>query len=247
MTPADAAAAVGRPIGSIGSRFMFDPATYAGAAEHGYTGLDFYFAGRCGVLGDVDAEVVVAALGFFPAANAGSLWDQGRGVAGAAAAASHFADACAQWGRDHFGAPDADLDALNHLAAKVIAAAPSAGLPLFAGWRAHPVAEDAAGAACQRLNTLRELRGGAHLMAVLASGVTPFEAVLAKGGAANAQLFGYDEPYPDVDALTQRTASALAAAETLTDRLVAPAFAALDDDERDRFVELVRTVRAGLV
>ncbi|HET6952886.1 MAG TPA: hypothetical protein VFI47_21060 [Acidimicrobiales bacterium] len=49
----------------MSSGFMFDPATYATGAEHGYEGIAFYFAGRAGVLGEVDAEVVTAALAFF--------------------------------------------------------------------------------------------------------------------------------------------------------------------------------------
>ena len=131
--------------------------------------------------------------------------------------------------------------------ALVIAAAPAAGFPLFAGWRSVPLAADAKGAACQQLNTLRELRGGAHLVAVLAAGVTPFEAVLAKGGVANAQLFGYPEPYPDVAELTARTTDALAVAETTTDHLVAPALAVLDEPDRDRFVDLVGATRRALI
>lgn len=245
MTPAEAASSVGRPIGLIGSRFMFDPSTYGTAAADGYSGLDFYFAGRCGVLGDVDADVVIAALGFFESANVRALWDQGRAVAGAAGAATRFGDACARWGRDHFG-DDVEYAELNLLAERIIAAAPVAGLPLFAGWRAMPIADDTKGGTCQRLNVLRELRGGAHLIAVVASGLTPFEAVLAKGGVANAQLFAYPEPYPDVEELTARVTGAMEAAEQLTDRLVAPAFATLDDSERVRFVDLVHATRAAL-
>lgn len=241
MTPEAAAAAIGRPIGSIGSRFMFDPSTYADAAEHGYAGLDFYFSGRCGVLGDVDATVVNASLGFFEPDSVRELWDQGRSVAGATAAAERFAAACARWGRNHFG-DDVDYEQLNALAGRVIAAAPSAGLPLFAGWREVPLAADAKGAACQQLNVLREFRGGVHLVAVVAAGIVPFEAVLAKGGTANADLFGYSGPYPDVSAL----AGPLAEVEATTDRLAGAALAALDEDELDRFVDLVRATRGGL-
>lgn len=221
---------------------MFDPTTYAAAAQHGYAGLDFYFSGRCGVLGDVDASVVVAALGFFEASNVTTLWDQGCAIAGAATAASRFADSCAQWGRDHFG-PDVDYADLADLAGRVVDATPSAGLPLFAGWRALPLPDDAIGAAAHRLNTLRELRGGSHLIAIVAADVSPLEAVLSTGGAPNAELFGYTGPFPDVD----HVAAPMAAAEVTTNRLTARGFAALDDTERERLVELVRATRGGLV
>lgn len=242
MTPEEAAAAIARPIGSIGSRFMFDPGTYADAAQHGYSGLDFYFAGRCGVLGDVAPEVVVAALGYFEAGNVTALWEQGVAVAGPRLAADRFAAACAQWGRDHFGEGVA-YDELSSLAARVIAAAPAAGIPIFAGWREVDVPDDAVGAASLRLNVLRELRGNLHLVAIVAAGITPLEAVLAKGGPANAALFGFAEPYPDVDHL----ASTMDEIEARTNQLAAVPLAALDADERARFVDLVRATRGALV
>ncbi|MFN8051694.1 MAG: hypothetical protein U0Q22_09675 [Acidimicrobiales bacterium] len=242
MTPLDAASAIARPIGSIGSRFMFDPTTYAAAAEHGFDGLDFYFCGRCGVLGDVDPDVVVATLGFFEPATVRSLWNQGRAAQPPHRAAELFADACAQWGRDHFGA-DVDYDELSGLAGRVIAAAQSAGQPLFAGWRALDVPSDGKGAAALRLNILREYRGGAHLIAVVAAGIDPAHAVLSTGGAPNAALFGYVEPYPDVAHL----ANAMLAVEQRTGELAAQPLEALDDTEREHFVELVRAVRGGLI
>ncbi len=193
MDPLEAASSICRPIGSIGSRFMFDPATYAGAADHGYSGLDFYFAGRCGVLGDVDADIVNAALGFFEPANVRALWEQGIAVAGAQRASELFAASCAEWGRQHFGdqagGEDVDYEELAELAGRVIDAAPGSALPIFVGWRNLPVPDDAKGAAAHRLNTLRELRGGVHLIAVVAAGIDPAHAVLSTGGPAN-------EPFP---------------------------------------------------
>ena len=242
MTPDEAAAEIARPIGSIGARFMFDPGTYAAAAEHGYSGLDFYFAGRCGVLGDAHPDVATAALGFFERQTVTTLWSQGIAVEGATRASERFAAACGEWGRTHFGA-DIDYSELSGLAARVIDAAPIAGVSLFAGWREVEPPSDPKGGAAHRLNLLREFRGGVHLMAVISAGIMPFEAVLAKGGPANAQLFGYSEPYPDVSYLT----GPLAEVEETTDLLAGAPLAALDDDERRRFVELVAATRAGLI
>lgn len=238
----DAALAIDKPINRIGSRFMFDPATYADAAAHGFAGIDFYVAGRCGVLGDVDADVVTAALGFFEPATVRALWEQGCAAQSAARSAELFAEACAGWGRDHLGA-DLDYADLAELAGRVIAATDVAALPLFAGWRAMPVPDDPKGAAMHRLNVLRELRGGAHVVAVVAAGISPLDAVLSTGGAPNAALFGYPEPYPDAAHATGPLADAAAA----SNRMAARPLAALTDDELARFVELVVAAKAGLV
>lgn len=238
----DAALAIDKPINRLGSRFMFDPATYVDAAAHGFEGIDFYVAGRCGVLGDVDADVVAAAMGFFAPGTVRTLWDQGRAAQPPARASELFAAACAQWGRDHFG-PGPDYAELAALAQRVVDAVDPAGLPLFAGWRALPVPDDAEGAAMHLLNVLRELRGGAHVVTVVAAGIEPLLAVLATGGPANAALFGYSEPYPDHTEATEAVAAAAAA----SNRLAARPLAALDDDELSRFVELVVATKAGLV
>jgi len=93
-----------------------------------------------------------------------------------------------------------------------------------------PLPDDAEARVVQLLHVLREHRGGTHLLAVLATGLTPRAAVLAgSGGAPNAQFFGWRPPYEDVSGLADRRAQA----EALTDRLAAPAFQALDDAETD--------------
>lgn len=242
MTPLAAAGALARPINRFGSKFMFDPATYVKGGEHGFSGLDFYITGRCGVLGDTDANVVNAALGFFDHTMVSTLWDQGRAVSTPAAAASLFAEVCADYGRDHFGA-DIDYRRLAELTRQVVSAAPIAAMSLFAGWREMPVPDDAKGAAAHLMNVLRELRGGAHLVAVVSSGLSPLEAVLCNGGIPNAQLFGHSDPYPDVANLDEL----LADAEQTTDEICALALTTLSDEERDQLVELVTTAYAGLV
>ncbi len=107
-----------------------------------------------------------------------------------------------------------------------------AGLPLFAGWRAFPLPDDAPARATQLLHVLREHRGGAHVMAVRAVGLSPLEAVLAgKQGAPNAKFFGWPEPYPEID---ERLTSLRIEAERLTTEMVAPAYAGLTEARGDR-------------
>ena len=66
MTPAELARSTAQPINAIGAKFMLTPETNDIGSDHGFTHpFAFYTAGRGGVLGDVDAEVVVSAFGFF--------------------------------------------------------------------------------------------------------------------------------------------------------------------------------------
>jgi hypothetical protein len=84
---------------------------------------------------------------------------------------------------------------------------------------------------------LRELRMARHGVCVQAAGMSPLEAILSgPGGPANAKMFGWPEPYPDVTALAERRA----AIETHTDQLCAADFAVLSADERAEFTVLVR-------
>jgi hypothetical protein len=236
MTPEECALAVAGPIGKFGGTWMMAPATFGPAIEAGFGGLDFYFRGRGGVLGEVDASVVVAAMGLLGPDVSAQCWNDGRSVMSAADAATKFADACAEFGRAHL-ADGVDYESLVTQCRTVIDGAECAGLPLFAGWRAMPVPDDPKGAAAHELNVLRELRGGAHLVAVIAHGLSPLEATLASTGTGMAGFLGHPEPYPEV---TDPMRAAREQAEETTNAIVAPAFAALAESDRPAFVEQVR-------
>ena len=238
MTPEECADAVAGPIGAFGTKWMLDPATFAPGVEAGFAGLDFYFCGRGGALGETDGDVVVAAMGVLGPDATRAQWDLGRTVMPVAEAARLFAAACADYGRLHFEA-DVDYSELASLARVVVEAAHPAGLPLFAAWRNMPRPDDPKGAAAHELNNLREMRGGAHVAAVISYGLAPIEATLVKGGEGTAKFLGHEGPFPDVtDDMRDRWASAEAATTTI----VASAFAALDEGERERFAELVSAV-----
>jgi hypothetical protein len=189
-------------------------------------------------LGDVDGNVVAAAFGFFEPASVAARWEQGVAVAGAREAARRYNEAAAAWGRDRL----TDVEGVGRLAElgeRVIAAADAAGLPLFAGWRAEPRVDDHAGHAGQVIHVLREWRGGNHLVATIAVGLTPLEAVLTSDGPKQATVCGWSEPFPDCDALVPLRREA----ENLTDRLCTAAFErGLDAAERASFAALVKTV-----
>ena len=71
---------------------------------------------------------------------------------------------------------------------------------------------------------LRELRGSAHLVAVRAAGLTTAVAHAIKR-PNDVATFGYAEP----PAVTDADRAALVRAEALTDELLVPSFAVLDD------------------
>jgi hypothetical protein len=214
---------------------MLAPETFAPGIAAGFSGLDFYFCGRGGAMGDVEADVVAASIALLGPEATRSNWEAGRTVMPPREAAELFAAACADHGRRNLP-EDVDHTQLAELAGKVIAAADSSGLPLFAAWRTMPVPDDPKGAASHQLNVLREHRGAAHAAAVISHGLRPVEASLVLGGTGNAAFLGHLEPYPEVtdDMRTRREA-----AEVSTTTIVAPAFAALSEAERERFVELV--------
>jgi len=239
MTPEDAVRGAAGPVGRLGGAWMFDEGTNARGAELGLSTWAWYHCGRGGVLGDADADVVVAAFGFFPPALQRKAWDRGRAVLPVQQVAAAYAQACADWGGRTF----ADMPGAGRLAdllQQVVDAVEPAGIPVFAGWRAlaRTVATDDPGRLALALQVLREHRGGLHLVAVVAQGVAPLQAVMSgRYGAANARFFNWPEPWPDPEA----GRAAMAAAEARTDALVLPAYAAIDEAGR---AELVAALRA---
>lgn len=230
-----AATATATAVSTIGSHFMLDGNTYKRGAELGFQGLDFYVTGRGGVLGDVDADVVSAAFTFFEPTNVRTLWDQGRSVLPAAAAAAEFAGCCVTWAESHV--PD-DLDAtrLADLAARAVAAARPACAAVFAGWRALPVPRSAKAASVHHLNGLRELRNGLHGAAVITAGLTPLEAMSVRSPQM-APLFGWPD-LADTTGLQERWEQA----EERTTASMAHAFEGFDGGEREDLVSLVNAL-----
>ena len=234
-TTSETIAATASRINETGARFMMHPESNDLGAQAGYRNpFEFYCIGRGGVLGDVDADVVVSAFGYFAPSLVRRYWESGREVQSPRDGAVLFARSCADWGRKHL-ATTKGLERLAELGEKIIDAAEPAALALFTGWRAEPLPEDGPGRAYQVLHVLREFRGSAHLVAVLAAGLTPFQAHTAKEGAVGAKQFGWRTEVSDIAGATER----LARAEELTDELVMTAFSALTPTEGDEFVALV--------
>lgn len=221
---------------------MLHQDTMTRAAENGYENpFAFYFAGRGGVLGDVDAEVVYSAFGWFSPSVVRPMWEAGVAVHGAREAAVRYFAACADWGRQHLAGVDG-IERFANLAERVVSTAETSGRSLFAGWKVEPRAADAPGRAMQLVHVMREWRGSTHLVATTAVGLCPLEAILARDGEGQAKFFGWPEPLP---AVTEDMKRRRQEAESITDQLCAPAFEVLSGAERADFVELVGALAAA--
>ncbi len=236
MTPEQAAHDTAGLIATFPIGFLTDDATYGCADKLGLDGAAFYVAGRGGVIGDVPADVVVAAFTFFAPEWIRAAWERSAHVPRHAVAEA-YADAAHTWATNTFD--DAiDWVRIAALLQPVIANANVAGAPVFAGYRAtlHEPAEPKA-LAQHRLNALRELRGGLHAAAILTVGLTPLEA----GSVHTPHLFefqGWAEPPVDPEPLRDRWNLA----EARTDRMLGKALAVLSENERTELVELLLAV-----
>jgi hypothetical protein len=227
---------VDRVLHDVGTAWMIHEDTARRGDAYGYDKpRTFYFAGRGGVLGDVDADVVIAAFGWWDPGLVRLMWGRGLAVAGARESAGRYAQACAAWAEDHI-AGFAYADRLSELAERVVGSAEGAGLPLFAGWRAEPRVGGGVGRMLQLVQVMREWRGAVHLVATTAVGLGPLEAVLTNEGERQARFLGWREELPNCDQLKDRHLRA----QEITDRLIAAEYErALGRAERAEFADLV--------
>jgi len=222
MNELQVASAIAPIIGSLGAEYMLDSDTAATGAAAGYkSSFDFYFAGRGGVLGDVDADVIYAAFMFFDHALVEKLWNRSIKVEGARAAGKRYLQCCDSWGRKHL-ANFPDLEKFIKPAAKLVAGVDSSGLSLFAGVRAEQLPIDAPAKAYRLINSLRELRGCFHIAALVTFGITGLQATISsKGDDGTAKMHGWMPPYPDCSGLVAQRR----AAEEATNMAMARAIA----------------------
>jgi len=239
MTPDEAAIASADAVSTLTARFMLDMATYQYGASLGFQGMSFYAAGRGGVLGDVDAEVVTEAFVFFHPENVKANWDSTRDVMPRDKAALEFLNCASKWAEDHL--PDElDCVTLASLAAKVSAAADGTDAPVFAGWRNLTPPDAPKATAVFHMNALRELRFALHSRAVLAQGIEPEDA-LRHRQPHMVGIFGWGDP-------TESSADIAAdwnAAEDQTNAGMATALSVLSADELDTFVALANAALAA--
>lgn len=229
MTPTEIIQQTSLAMNKIGQLFYFHPDTLAKGKESGLDGFRFYMLGRGGVLGDVEAPVITSAFGYFHPAVVAKIWNSAKTKLDPREAATIYGLCCADVGRSTFGG--LDLGGFNDAAVAIIDATDPAGLSLYAGWAAEPLADDDPGRALQLAAVLRELRGSAHIIALRSVGLHPSIAHAVKRPADTA-TFGWD-PAP---AVTDAHRASHVAADELTDKILVDSYATLTADQAEAFV-----------
>ncbi len=239
----DAAQQAGAAVGEAVGVFMLHPETFAGSIAKGYTNpFAGYVAGRGGVLGEATGTTVASVFAIFEPNFIKAMWDEGVAVRGAAGAAAVYWDQIADFGRKYLAGAQG-TERIAELGEKIIAATPTVGLPMFAGWREMPLADDSPARALQVMHVMRELRGDVHFNVLANSGITPVEAHMLHGDENYTRMFGWPAPFADGADKKERYATV----EEATNNRMAEIFAAaLTVDEAEELARLSADALASL-
>jgi hypothetical protein len=239
VTPEQAAANAKPGLATLVGAFAESPQTVRRARLLGLSGWAYHVSARAGALGDVRPETVAAAIGFIAPEAVADAWEAAaKATEPMEVATWHLHELC-RWGSDQLGGFPR-LSRLLDLSKRVVHAADGAALPLFAAWRAMPVADAAPGAqAAVMLHLLHEHRMSVHVVAVRASGLTPLQAIIAgPEGETGAVAFGWQPPYPAAGPIVRR----LLWAESIADAMAGQAYAQLELAERVELVGLLESL-----
>lgn len=242
MTSSELVQAVCPKIAAHGWAYYFVPETVARGEELGLDVFGFYFLGRGGVLGDVEWPVVHSAFGYFNPDVVRDMWNAGREVIAPREAGRVYLECCHELGRRRLSHIDG-LKAFCEAAEQVNDAAEVPGLSLYAAISAEALASDLPARAMQLVAVLREFRGSAHLLSVVASGLHAKEAHYMHRPDFWA-MFGWSDD--DIPVLTDGHGPRLEAAEALTDELVLPAYSVLDADGATALLTGIDAIAAAL-
>ena len=229
-------------VRDAGWAHFFAPGTLAQGAELGLDPQTFYVMGRGGVLGDVEWPVVHSAFGYFSPEAIRTAWESGRERIAPRAAGRLYFECCQEFGRAKLAGVEG-LDAFCAAAEAVNAVAAVPGSTLYAAAAAEPLADDLPARAMQLVTVLREFRGCAHLLAVVASGLTPLVAHFLHRPEMMV-LFGWSDA--DVPQVAEGDRDRLDAAERLTDELVLPAYSVLDGTAAGAFVSGIEAINTAV-
>lgn len=250
ITVADQVERVLKPIQQFVRGWMIGPLADRLAVDLGLkSGSDLWIIGRAGVLGDGDADVAAAGLAFLAPGRVREAWESLPDGLTHRQVADAYAALCCRWGSTELAGFDRTrMTRLDELGRRIAAAADASIGAVFAGWRAQPQPDDVNGRVALTMHVLRELRGGAHIIAVNACGMTPLDAVLAspapppRSGPVWAEHLGWTGPFSDPES----NRDARAEAERVTSRIVAPIYGSIGDAALAEFAELVETTRNSI-
>jgi hypothetical protein len=240
MDSQDVAKSMRGSIGMLAMHWLLAPSTTEQAVEAGMPdGIAGYAVGRLGVLGDCPVDNVVAAAFFWDPGFLAKQTVKGRAQFDPKDGAAIYAKICQQWGEDHLKGFDG-VERLGELAEWVVNNASPLGAPLFVGWRDQTLPEPGAGRTMQLCQTLRELGFSRFCSAMLGSHLSPLEAIMSgPTGVWNAELFGWEAPFPDGEPHQDLRKELEVHANTLH----APDFEVLSPEEREEFVALCKQAR----
>lgn len=242
MTPLELAAKCAPLIATAGSSFYFHPDTLAVGKQHDLGGMRFYVLGRGGVLGDVEAQVVGSAFGYFNPELIDKLWTTSKQRLAPREAARLFLGCNVDLGRAKLGEIDAGvLERFCDAADAVNDAIDPAGLALYAGIDSEPKPDDPPARALHLSACLREARGSAHLAAIVTLGLDPVIAHYIRRPDFY-EAFGWSEPptvHPDHHELLERV-------DRATDDMMARPFSVIDPAGADAMLSGLTEIRAAL-
>jgi hypothetical protein len=246
-TTVDTIAALKRPIQQWTRGWMMTAACDALAKELGLDGgQQLWIVGRAGVLGGAAADVAAGGLAFLSPDLVRAAWNTLPGDLDPRQVTVRYSQLIDAWGDSEltrFGRQD--LERLDELARRVINHAPASLGLVFAGWRAMPIPTGPGARVALTMHVLREMRGAAHITAVIATGLTPLQAVLAspapppRTGPEWAQHLGWSGPFDDPEPLRPARDDA----EQLTNQILVPFFDALTRTELDELARLTVEIR----
>lgn len=239
MSPEEVVAATSSKINDLGARFYFDPSTLAVGRELGLDGFRWYFLGRGGVLGDVEAPVISGAFGYFHSAVVDKMWTSAKQIMNPRDAGARYLDCNADLARSKIAGLEG-LEEFCEAAQESAASVNPAGLSLFAGVMAEPLPLDLAGRAMQLLVIHRELRGCLHLVAVLANGLHPAVAHALRRPDA-VEMFGWASGLE----IPTDAKSRLRNADSLTDELNSEAYRPLSKPQQRAMVDGVEAIHSA--
>jgi hypothetical protein len=236
-TLVDATAA---PVHELGGAYYFSPEALRAAEKLGLDVFMLHCLGRGGVLGDVDADRVAAALPWYQPAVVHVQWDEARALVEPGTAARAYLEAARSYARRAFVETD-EIRAFSDAAQQVVDAVPTGTYALIDGYRTFEMPDDAVGRAYQQVVILRELRDAAHADASSTLGLTATEAhVLASEDAF--ELYGHGSEAAPV--VTDELVERLALAEDATTELLVASYDVLDAASSHDFLEGVRSLAA---